>query len=443
MPVQYNRFENGSVTKVSFNRVTFVAEIARLSTDNDAVSNQLPPTLSSEWEDDNEPMRVEFAKEAERKSSSVFRQVNPRLPLLALAILALLAAMWGGLLRIGWEFPPVIQILPAVHGPLMITGFLGTLISLERAVALQKHWAFTAPVLNAFGILALIINVESHFGILVATLGSIVLLVVFGVILNRHLALFTGTMALGVVVWVLGNLLWLGDSLVSHVTHWWAGFLILTIVGERLELSRIQRLPQRATTMYAIAIGIFLFGLVTDAAEGLVRANSDIGAKIIGLGMLVIAVWLARYDIARRTVRQQGLTRFIAFCLLLGYGWLGVSGILRIIYGGVSGGFFYDAILHTLFLGFVISMIFGHAPIIFPSILGRSLNYRPVFYAHLILLHLSLALRVAGDFVWSMSLRQWGAMLNAIAILLFLFTTVSTILLGLRQPRGNKNAQAI
>ncbi len=430
------------MTKVSFSRVTFVAEILRLSLDNDPVANQLPPAHSSEWEDDNEPMRVEFAKEAERKSSSVFRQVNPRLPLLALAILALLAALWGGLLRVGWAFPPVIQILPAVHGPLMITGFLGTLISLERAVALQKRWAYAAPVLNALGIIALVINVEDHFGILVATLGSIVLLVVFGVILNRQFAVFTGTMALGVVVWVLGNLLWLGDSLISHVTHWWAGFLILTIVGERLELSRIQRLPQRTTTIYAIAIGIFLLGLAIDATEGLVRADSDIGAKIIGLGMLAIAVWLVRYDIARRTVRQQGLTRFIAFCLLWGYGWLGVSGILRMIYGGVSGGFFYDAILHTLFLGFVMSMIFGHAPIIFPSILGRSLNYRPVFYAHLILLHLSLVLRVVGDFALTMPLRQWGAMFNVIAILLFLFTTVSTIVFGLRSSRGSKNAQA-
>jgi hypothetical protein len=88
------------------------------------------------------------------------------------------------------------------------------------------------------------------------------------------------------------------------------------------------------------------------------------------------------------------------------------------------------------------SMIFGHAPIIFPSILGRSLNYRPVFYAHLILLHLSLVLRVVGDFALTMPLRQWGAMFNVIAILLFLFTTVSTIVFGLRSSRGSKNAQA-
>lgn len=383
---------------------------------------------STEWENDNEPMQVVFANPPANKPNSIFQRINPRLPLLALAILALLAAMWGGLIRMGWQLPSGIVILPGLHGPLMLTGFLGTLISMERAVALQKRWTYAAPILCALGTIILVLNIEYHFGILVATLGSIALLVIFGVIVNRHLALYTGTMALGVVVWVLGNLLWLGDSPIYRVVHWWAGFLILTIVGERLELSRIQRLPQRVLTLYAVAIGIFLTGLVIDAGEALGSADSEIGARIVGLGMLVIALWLARYDIARRTVRQTGLTRYIALCLLTGYAWLAVGGILRIVFGGASGGFYYDAILHAVFLGFVMSMIFGHAPIIFPAVLGHPLAYRPIFYAHLILLHVSLILRVLADLALSMPLRQWGAMLNVIAILLFLFATVSALM---------------
>jgi len=151
--------------------------------------------------------------------------------------------------------------------------------------------------------------------------------------------------------------------------------------------------------------------------------------------MLAIALWLARYDIARRTVRQTGLTRYIAVCLLAGYAWLAVGGVLRIAFGGASGGFYYDAILHAVFLGFVMSMIFGHAPIIFPAVLGRPLAYRPMFYAHLILLHVSLVIRVFADLALSMPMRQWGAMLNAIAILLFLFVTVSAIVQGQRPSR--------
>ena len=54
-----------------------------------------------------------------------------------LAALALLAGLWAGLLRLGWQLPPLSLRLPAQHGPLMVTGFPGTLISPERAVALS------------------------------------------------------------------------------------------------------------------------------------------------------------------------------------------------------------------------------------------------------------------------------------------------------------------
>ena len=53
-------------------------------------------------------------------------------------VLALLAALWAGLLRLGWRLPPLQPQLAGAHGPLMVVGFLGTLIALERAVALRK-----------------------------------------------------------------------------------------------------------------------------------------------------------------------------------------------------------------------------------------------------------------------------------------------------------------
>lgn len=52
----------------------------------------------------------------------------------------MLAGMWAGLVRLGWALPTVHLALPLAHGPLMVSGFLGTLISLERAMALGS-WA--------------------------------------------------------------------------------------------------------------------------------------------------------------------------------------------------------------------------------------------------------------------------------------------------------------
>ncbi len=83
--------------------------------------------------------------------------------------------------------------------------------------------------------------------------------------------------------------------------------------------------------------------------------------------------------------------------------------------------------LHTIFLGFVFSMIFGHALIIFPALLHVQMVYRPWLYSHLILLDLTLALRVAGDLIPYWPARMWGGLLNVLVLLLFLVNTVTSI----------------
>ena len=72
----------------------------------------------------------------------------------------------------------------------------------------------------------------------------------------------------------------------------------------------------------------------------------------------------------------------------------------------------YDAALHAVFVGFVFSMVFGHAPVIVPAVLRVRFPYHPVLYAPLALLHASLAVRV----LVSVPVGAWG---NAAAIALF------------------------
>jgi hypothetical protein len=74
------------------------------------------------------------------------------------------------------------------------------------------------------------------------------------------------------------------------------------------------------------------------------------------------------------------------------------------------------------------SMVFAHAPVIFPAVLGVALPYRPAFYLHVGALHASLALRIVGDLVDTLGRwRVWGGLFNALALLLFLFSTVRAI----------------
>lgn len=361
-----------------------------------------------------------------------------RIPIVGLGIFALLAAMWGGLLRLGWDLPPLAPVVTGIHGPLMVAGFLGTLISMERAVALRARWAYVAPVASALGALVLLSGAAPVVAALLITLGSLGMLAIFGVIVRRQPALFTYTMALGALLWFVGNLVWLSGAFVSRVVLWWAGFLILTIVGERLELARLRRLSRLSETLYGAAVALFMLGIIIDLGEGLffAEAGSAIGSRLAGAGMLALAAWLFQYDIARRTVLQSGLTRFIALCLLSGYVWLALGGALRLINGdAVMSGPYYDAMLHTIFLGFVMSMIFGHAPIIFPAVLGRAILYHSSFYAHWVVLHLSLILRIVGDLSGVVPLRQWGGMFNVIAVLIFLFATARSIAEGARGPK--------
>ena len=181
---------------------------------------------------------------------------------------------------------------------------------------------------------------------------------------------------------------------------------------------------------------IFITGLLLS----LVRL--DAGIRLAGLGLLGLGGWLWRFDIARRTIRHTGVTRFIAACLLPGYVWMMVGGVLWLSYGGQYGaGPVYDAMLHVIFVGFVFSMIFGHAPIIIPALLGVQLSFTPLFYLPLALLHLSLGLRVAGDLLFWPVMRRWGGLLNETAILLFLMLTVVVVVRGRKYetiPRGGQ-----
>lgn len=332
---------------------------------------------------------------------------------LILAIIIMISATWAGLMRLGWQLPSFSPKLASNHGPLMVVGFFGTLISLERAVALQKKWAYLAPLAFGSGGFLLLTGYFRNMSIFLFTLGSFWLAAVFMNILIKQRTAYLYVLALGSITLLIGNLLWIFGWQVPQLVFWWAGYLILTIAGERLELSRIRKLSSLSQTLFIISISVFSLGLVISLF------NLLVGIKISSAGMILLALWLLNYDIARRTIKKSGLTRYIAVCLLSGYFWLIIAGIIGFIYRGQPAGFVYDAMLHSIFIGFVFSMIFGHAPIIFPAILNLDIQYKPALYLPLILLHLSLVFRIAGDFIPAVMLRKWAGLINVLTVLLY------------------------
>src|SRR5690606_14049748 len=138
--------------------------------------------------------------------------------------------------------------------------------------------------------------------------------------------------------------------------------------------------------------------------------------RLWGVALLGTVATAASSDVARRFVRGTGLPRFAATGILTGYGWLALAGLLWTGGGTVWAGATYDAVVHAVFLGFTISMIFVHAPVILPAVLRRPLPYHPVLYAPLALLHLSLVARLGlGDLAGSAQAWIAGGVANAVA----------------------------
>ena len=176
-----------------------------------------------------------------------------------------------------------------------------------------------------------------------------------------------------------------------------------------------------------------MFGLGVVAATWF----PDAGLRLGGVGLLALAAWLARYDIARRTVRLGGVTRFIALCLLAGYAWLAVGGAAWLAFGADAPALARDAMLHALFLGFVISMVYGHAPVILPAVLRIPLPYRPGFYVHLALLQAGLVVRVVvGDILGYPEAWQVGGVLTVTSMLVFVGASAASAVGGMRALRA-------
>ena len=355
------------------------------------------------------------------------RAPRSRFALGALGLLALLAGLWAALLMLGLDVPAPRPDFAEAHGPLMVLGFLGTIIALERAVALDVPVGYAAPAAAGAGGVALILGLPLVVGQILLVAAGVGLIGLYLLAARRQAAFHLWVMATGAISWVVAVGLWLTGWDVGRLIPWLAGFLVLTIAGERLELSRVARLTRAARMTFAVAVSVFGIGAATAIGA------FSVGVRIAGFGLVALASWLAVYDVARRTVRQRGLTRYMASCLLVGYLWLAAAGALWLWFGLAAEGPAFDAELHALFLGFVISMVFAHAPVIVPAVFRAAVPYRRHFYAHVLLLHASLLLRVVGgDAAGNHTVWQVSGVLNEVALLCFLVVTAAAVRSGRR-----------
>jgi hypothetical protein len=338
-----------------------------------------------------------------------------RFLLLACGVVAFAVGLWTGFARLGVGLTGAAPQLVEFHGVLMICGFFGTLISVERAVAFNRPLAYLIPACAAVGVLTLLAKETTLAGaaFLMASLG-LAAASLWNMWRLRSL-LLAGTPSIAALCWGLGTLLWLADHPAAESAGWWLAFLVLTVAAERLELSRVAAPPPIARAFFIAVVIVILTGTARGELD---RPPSP----FLGAGLLACGAWLVIYDLTRRTVRLTGQIRFSAACMLLGYGWLIIAGLELLAEPLHLTVFWYDATVHAVTLGFVLSMVFGHTLIIFPSVIGLKLRYSPVLYLPLLLLQISVATRIAADFSGWMELRSLSGFLTVAAVLLFAAT---------------------
>lgn len=340
------------------------------------------------------------------------------LPLvLVTAGLSLLAALAGGLVRLGSLPASVSGVFGpqpvALHGALMVPGFFGAIIALERAVAL--HRGYWVPALAGIGgLLAWGLPPGAAWpgglapaGLAWAASAAGLLGLYAWAARHRHADLPLAVEASGALLLLVGTAAWIG-GLGDAARLGWAAFLVLTIAGERRELSQLRRLGPAAQRLFLLPwAGLALAPLLAWRDPGL-------ATTLWWLGTAGLALWLLACDLAPRQRRASGWAGHTAWCVIVACGWLLLAAL-----AGLAG---LTVAWHLLWLGHVMAMVMGHAPIMLPVLAG--VRARPTRWALLPLavMAASLALRAAGSLAGR---PDWLAVAGAghvLALLLFAAT---------------------
>lgn len=324
-----------------------------------------------------------------------------------LAIAALLGALGGGLARLGTlpaagAGPTGPQAL-AQHGALMMAGFFGSVIALERAVALQR--GLWVPALAAAG--ALVGWVHGGWA-LSAALWMASALGLCGLYAwaawQRAVSLPLLVEGAGALALCIGTLAWwLGDVTAARLG--WSAFLLLTIAGERRELMRLVPLPRWAQALFhPLWLGLLV-------APGLAAVGGAGALPLWWGGCAALAAWLLRWDVALRLLRAPGWAGHTAICLVTGYGWLALAAAW-----GLAG---RAEAWHVLWLGCVMAMVFGHAPIMLPALAGWRPRPTRLALLPLALMGASVALRTLAPWLPWPGALAWAGAGHALALLGF------------------------
>lgn len=396
---------------------------------------------------------------AMRPTGRTTRLPKGRVALLLTAGLAALIGLLGALVRSNLIGGLPAVVMPDDHGVLMVFGFLGSAIGLERAVAYRgggkRHvrWCFAAPLLGGVGTLVLLVSTTVfslsgsgealRYGHVVAaalwTASMAMLFAIYIAIWRRQPSGYILIQLIASMLGVAGILLWAGRIDAAVLAPSWLMFLVLTIVGERAELAR------SVFSGHNIEIAILMLCLLNVLMLIVQCLNPDIGYPLLGLALAALLVAMISHDIARGTWNHGGLPGFMGTCMMSAYGW-GLIAACIWVFAPMSGnGYWTDFALHALAIGFIVTMVIAHVCMIVPSIIHRPLPFHPVLWAAWTVLQLGLALRCMGTVRNMTMLWKIGDAFSVLGMLMMMLSVVLLAVFGKRilaRKRDRRAAQA-
>ncbi|MFD2200781.1 hypothetical protein [Shivajiella indica] len=353
--------------------------------------------------------------------------------LFPLVIASLILGIAGGWIRLGYlEYN--VTGSAANHGLLMVGGFLGTLISLERAMVMKHKAWLLVPMLSGMSIPVLLFLGKPVLGnglLFSASVGLIAIMYLQSV---RHQEIYQFIMSVGAISWMLGNFMILYTDFIASAVPWWVGFILFTIVGERLELSKFLPTPKIAKNALIWLLALFFLGMWTPF--------HGIGNWLMGTSVIFISFWLLHYDMAKIASKKENQFKYIGIGLRVGYVWLTLHGIILCFMENHP--LYYDLFVHTFFLGFTFSMIWAHAPIILPMVLNIKHNpYHPILWIGWAVFQISLLGRVLSSIVFNPDLRLWFGVINGWTILLMFGLMVIIIIHKIKRDYSLKRKSSV
>lgn len=333
-----------------------------------------------------------------------------------LVLFSLIIGILGGWMRLGW-IPVNLPAAASNHGLLMTGGFLGSLIALERSMVMKHRLWLLVPFISGFSVILFLSgNVQGGMYALVFAAAGLSLVLYLQA--AKHKIDNQWILFLGGLLWLIGNILVLKTGLIAAATPWWIGFILFTICGERLEMTKFLPHPKWAKPLFYALMALFLIGINISF-----HGPGRLGMGIASIGM---ALWLMKFDMAKISMRKSGQHKYIGTGLMVGYFWFLFFGIILCFIPHHAN--FYDLFLHSFFLGFAFSMIWAHAPIILPAVLNvKAELYHPILWIGWWLFQLSLAVRIISTFTGSQPFRFWSAIINGWTILM-IFVTMAVLI---------------